>query len=253
MSRLPVGIVLSLVVPVLFVSCVAPVVKPDYLYIPVVKASSGTGVIGNAAFDRDKNIFNAIERLSTVAFYKGDDNSDQKRAETNGISFYSARRQELTKFKPNSEDLLLIKTSFKPGRDYTAYTLLTHTEYAFPDDYIKDIDVDIEKVVDGNYNMDFAIVALNLGSTPIKEIKIIDCLPEGVEYVNSRYATKDDFIPLNADLASVAAVRHKVIKERGKTILVFDVESSSGIDPAAMVEILVNVNVKVSAKNNKRG
>ena len=234
----------------LCVFCAAPVVKKDFLYIPVYKAESGTGLMGDAAFNENDNTFRNVANLSTIAFYKGAGDTGFKRAETDGITMYSVNRQDLAKFNPNTTGLLLMKTGFTPGYDYTAYTVITHTEYAHPDNYIKDINVDIEKVRNGIHNMDFALIAINVGNDPIKELKIFDVLPEGVQYTGSRYATKDDFIPLNADLAVMPDVKVQVVKDKDKTILVFDVISPSGIAPAEMVEILVNVDIKVPSATN---
>jgi hypothetical protein len=234
----------------LLVSCGAPIIKTDYLFVPVVRALSGTGAIGAAEYVESSATFRNINDLATVAFYKGSDSSGFKRVESNAIQLYSANRQELVRFNPNKEDLLLIKSGFKPGYDYSANSIFNYTEYAFADDYIKDINIDISQVKNGVFNTDFALVALNVGNSTLKDLKIIDVLPKDVTYINSKYATEDEFVPLNADLAKVNCVHHKIIPEGNKTILVFDIDGE--VKPAEMVEIVVNIDVRMPTKKINR-
>lgn len=231
--------------------CTKILTKTDYLYVPMSCAYSGIGDIGDAAFIKANNTFSNINDYTTIAFYKGDSSGTEfKRQTSNGLKIFSAKRYDCTKFKANRDGLLLMKAAYTPGFDMTIFSGFTWIEYAKPNNYLKAIDVDLKNIRNGVHNMDFAIVALNVGNNPIKELKIIDVLPDGMEYVKSRFAIKDDFIPLNANLATIDHVEHKIVKDGNNTVLILDCISSSGIEPSSMVEILVNVNIKTDVINS---
>jgi hypothetical protein len=226
-------------------SCGVPIIKKDYLYIPVVRAQSGTGYAGNADYADNTASFQNMENQSTIAFYKGEGDTGFKKFAANELMVYGVNRLDLVKFHPNKEELLLMKTAISPGHDYSAYVLANYTEFAVPNDYYKNIDLNIADIKNGRMNMEYALIAINVGNSPLRELKIIDVLPAGVSYVGSKYATKDDFVPLNVDLAPVGAVKHSIVKNGDKTILIFDVDEPNGIKPAKMVEIVVNVEIAV--------
>ena len=69
----------------LLISCGAPIVKTDYLFVPVLRAQSGTGAIGAADYVESSATFRNIKDFATIAFYKGSDSSGFKRAGSNPI------------------------------------------------------------------------------------------------------------------------------------------------------------------------
>jgi len=222
--------------------------REDHFFIPVYLAESGIGDTTAAAFDEPALLFKNIEELSTVAFFRGTDDGILKHTGSNGITLLSAKREEIRTFHPNTTNFLLMKTGFLPGSSFVSgYFLGLTTSYyesSSPNRYYKDIWLDIDEVVEEYIETEYALLAVNTGSVVLEEVYIVDVLQEPVNYIASRYAVSDQFLPLNVELAQVTSVEHKVIRDNGKKVLIFKViPGEEGILPGHVVEILVSVGI----------
>ena len=236
---------------VFFSGCATVEEREDYFFIPVYLAESGIGDTTASSFDESVLLFQNIEDLSTVAFYRGTDDGTLKHTGSNGITLLSADREEIRRFHPNTTNFLLMKTGFSAGSSFVSGYFLgltsSYYEYSTPNRYYKDVWLDIDEVVEEYIETEYALLAVNTGNVVLEEIYIVDVLQEPVNYVSSRYAVSDQFLPLNVELAQVASVEHKLIRDNGRKVLIFKViPGEEGILPGHVVEILVSVGIERS-------
>ena len=244
-------IIIVLTAILLFWGCASVGEREDYFFIPIRIAESGIGNTEEAAFNDSTLTFSNIENLSTLAFYRGTEEIRYKKSSSNGITLITTTREKINKFYPNTNNFLLMKTGFSPGSTltigYFMGILNSYYEYSTPNRYDQDIWIDINEIEGEYIEADYALLAVNTGSTVLEEIYIVDVFPEPVKYISSRYAVNDKFLPLNVELAQITTVEHILIEEGDKQVLVLRViPTEDGILPGHVIEIIVSVRITKS-------
>lgn len=246
-----ISIISILFVPAaLFLGCATAKVSVDRdFYVPQYVVDSGLGSVAGATYADSQKKFVGIADSTTVAFYSGMVDKAQRRAgSAMAIQVLSTVKKEIQKFKPNTEDVLLLKANFQPGYDLTMYGYGTSYEWAEPDRYGKELDIDIDKVKGDSIEMEYLLAAVNRGNSVIQDLYIGDVLSPPIEYLSSSYTTDDIFIPLNVNLPAISSIEQSLVKKDGKRILMFHViAGKEGIRPGDMVQILVKARVDKAA------
>ncbi len=231
---------------VLLCSCATGVqAEKEYLFVPMHIAYFSTEKIDDVTFDPALNKIDSLPDKSTAVFYKGAGSDKFKKATCNEMYFLTAKKEEIKRFDPNRDDLLVMKADFTGGSTTWMYLLLAYAELSLPNLYAKHIYFDINKVKGDYIETSYCIFAINIGKKPITTLVIADVMPQFIE-LNGQitYAAEDAFVPLNVDIARIAGVEHKIIEKDGKRVVVFSVlPGKEGIAPGEGVEIIVPIKI----------
>ncbi len=217
--------------------------RKDFLFVPVHLAMFSADSIDEMAFDPEKNAFSNVPESATAAFYRSGETDAFKKASCNRLNFLTTRKEEIERFDPNTEDLLVMKAGFTEGYSVWMTLLAGYMEYSYPNEYRKEIYFDMHELKGDSLETSFAIIAINIGNKPITTLYIADVMPSFIELNGEiKYATKDDFLPLNVELAKIESVEHKIVEKAGKNIFVYRVlPGEGGIAPGRCVEIVVPI------------
>jgi hypothetical protein len=249
MGKIKATIILVSVV-VLVAGCVSVKPAEDIFYIPNYYADSGAGSVVAAAFNPAARSFSEITESATAAFYSGEkDTALKKVGSSDDLEVVSTQKETITKFRPNTEDIMVIKTDFNPGFDLTFFfTTGLYTawmESSRPNNYEKDLFFDIDKIEGDYIESEYVLAAINRGNSVVKDLYIVDVLAAPVEFISARYTTDDLFIPLNVNLAAVDGIEQKLVSQGDKKALVFHVLSKKdGLKPGDMVQIIVKARIR---------
>jgi hypothetical protein len=230
--------------------------RKDFLFIPVQLAVFGEAKTDEITFDPATNKFDNVPQSATVAFYTNGTGEKFKKASCNKVFFLTTRKEEITRYDPNLEGLMVMKTGFVEGAAYWVNMLLSYSEHSYPNKYYRDIFFDLAESTGDYLETSFAIMAVNTGNHPVTTLFIADVMPSYMELNGPiQYATEDDFMPLNVKLAKVDGVDHKVIEKDNLRIVVYEVHTGAGgLPPGHGVEIKVPVRLlksKVLKEENK--
>ncbi len=221
-----------------------PAERKDFLFVPVHLGYFGNNVdVADTEFNVETSTIENVIDNTTVAFYKSSDMDKYKKAACNTLYFLTSKKEEIKRFNPNREDLLVMKTGYIEGYSYWFLVLTSYAEYSFPNVYAKDILFDINGKTGDYLEASFAIMAVNIGSKPIHKLSIVDVMPSYIELNGEiKYAKDDLFIPLNVKLSPLQGVQHRIIKKDNKLIIVYEVlPEVGGIEPGSCVEIVVPI------------
>jgi hypothetical protein len=239
-------ILLYIMIPVfiLIAGCATKVPeRKDFLFVPVHLAYFSSDSIDDLTFDPEKNTFANVPDSATAAFFKGSDSDKFKKVTCNPLHFLTTKKEEIKRFDPNAEDLLVMKAGFTEGYSYWMALLTSYMEYSYPNEYKKNIYFDINEIKGDSLETTFAVIAVNIGNKPINTLYIVDVMPPFIQLNGAiKYASKDDFLPLNVELSTVAGIEHKIVEKNGKKVFVYHIlPEKDGIAPGHCVEIIVPV------------
>lgn len=228
----------------LLASCAQVPARKDYMFFPVHLAHFSAEPIDDMTFDPKTNTFAEVPESATAAFYKSGDTDTFKKVTCNSIYFLTAAKEEVKRFMPNRDDLLVMKTGFIPGE---AFSILG-SERSYPNIYGEHVHFNRNKIEGDYLETLIAIVAVNIGTSPIRTLYIADALPRFMTINGTiRQASKDIFLPLNVELAQNAAVEHKIVDKNGRQVIVYHVSfDEKGLAPGRCVEIIVPIRVPKS-------
>jgi hypothetical protein len=230
--------------------CVSsPEKQKEYIFFPIHLGYFTNEYAEDITFDPETNTFSDVPESATIALYKSNAMETYKKAVCeNELFFLTTKKQEITKFNPGTEDLLVMKTAFIEGSGSWASMLFMYSEESTAHKYYKNIYFDMNSIEGDYLETSFAIMLVNTGNTTINTIYIADIMPDYIE-INGEieYAKKDILIPLNIEIAALEKIEHKVMKEDDKLIVVYHViPTSAGIEPGRCVEIVVPIKVPLS-------
>jgi hypothetical protein len=240
----------SLLLPVcalaLLLGCATtpPAERKDFLFVPVHLGYFGGNVdVEDSAFNGETNTIENMIDSTTVAFYKSSDMDKYKKAACNTLYFITSKKEEIKRFNPNREDLLVMKTGYTEGYSSWFFILTSYSEYSYPNVYAKDIHFDINGKTGDYLEASFAIMAVNIGNKPIHKLSIVDVMPSYIELNGEiKYATDDLFIPLNVKLSPLQGMQHRIVRKDNKLIIIYEVlPEVGGIEPGSCVEIVVPI------------
>ncbi|MBN2532157.1 MAG: hypothetical protein JXB88_04665 [Spirochaetales bacterium] len=234
----------SIITVLILMGCATSMEKEKtYLFFPVHLGYFNNEDVDDITYDPVTNTFSKIPESATVAFFKSNATDTYKKASSNELFFLTTRKEEINRFDSSMEDLLVMKTGFIEGYTVWSSFISGYNETCWPNIYSKNIYFDMNNIEGEYIETTFAIVAVNIGSTPINTLYIADTVPGSIELNGEiKYATKDLFIPLNIELADIEGIEHTIIEEAGKRIIVYHIiPRPGGIPPGRCVEIIVPI------------
>jgi hypothetical protein len=226
---------------VILLGCGSVPPRKDFLFFPVHLAQLSVDPIDDMTFDPETNTFGDVPESATAAFYRSDDMDSFKKTGCNPLYFLTAGKEEIKRFNPNRDDLLVMKTGFIPGSGYS----FLGNERSYPNRYMKNIHFNMNESKGEYLDATIAIIAINIGSSPIRTIYIADAMTRFMT-INGviRQAVKDEFLPLNVELDGTAVVEHKVVEKDSRRIVVYHLLfGETGLAPGCCVEIVVPVRI----------